>query len=49
MKTYQVEPKVKKNIKENIQSSSWPKQAKKKEGKAHIPKQLGLSTDKREA
>jgi len=39
-----VGPKEEKKHKRNIHSSFWPTQTKKKERKAHLPKEVGLKT-----
>jgi hypothetical protein len=45
MKTYQVGPKVKGNIKETFNLHLGPKQAKEKDKAAHPSSNFGLSTD----
>ena len=45
MNSYQVGPKVKENIKETINPHLGPSKQRKKEGKVHIPDQLGQSTN----
>jgi hypothetical protein len=49
MKTYQVGPKVKGNIKETFNLQLGPKQAKEKDKIAHQKSNSGLSTDVRVA